>query len=59
MLLLAPDMPAPLAITGPASSMWALLAGNPAHVRALGLRGLERRALLNGGLECVLALGRV
>jgi 23S rRNA (guanine2445-N2)-methyltransferase / 23S rRNA (guanine2069-N7)-methyltransferase len=37
----------------------ALLALERAHVRALGLRGLRRIPLLNGGLECTLALGRV
>jgi 23S rRNA G2445 N2-methylase RlmL len=37
----------------------ALLAGRGEHVRALALRGLERIALVNGGLECVLAVGTV
>lgn len=37
----------------------AFLAGRAEHVRALALRGLERRPIVNGGLECVLAVGRV
>jgi len=37
----------------------ALLAERREHVRALALRGLERRVLMNGGLACVLAVGKV
>jgi len=37
----------------------ALLAGKREHVRALALRGLERHALVNGGLACVLVVGQV
>ncbi len=37
----------------------ALLALEGEHVRALGLRGLRRIELVNGGLGCVLALGTV
>src|SRR5262245_41603979 len=37
----------------------ALLALEREHVRALGLRGLRRVPLVNGGLECLLALGTV
>lgn len=40
-------------------SRLALLALDPAHVRALGLRGLTRLPLTNGGLACVVALGEV
>jgi hypothetical protein len=36
-----------------------LLALAPEHVRALALRGLTRIPLLNGGLECLLAVGLV
>lgn len=37
----------------------ALLALTSEHVRALGLRGLREIALVNGGLECRLALGAI
>jgi 23S rRNA (guanine2445-N2)-methyltransferase / 23S rRNA (guanine2069-N7)-methyltransferase len=37
----------------------ALLALEDEHVRALGLPGLRRIALVNGGLECVLAVGTI
>ena len=37
----------------------ALLALEHEHVRALGLRGLREIALVNGGLECRLALGTI
>jgi 23S rRNA (guanine2445-N2)-methyltransferase / 23S rRNA (guanine2069-N7)-methyltransferase len=40
-------------------SRLALLALAPEHVRALALRGLTRIPLLNGGLECLLAVGLV
>lgn len=40
-------------------SRLAFLAGRGEHVKALALRGLERRAIVNGGLECVLAVGQV
>ncbi|HEX6884565.1 MAG TPA: THUMP domain-containing protein [Planctomycetota bacterium] len=40
-------------------SRLALLALEQAQVRALGLRGLATQELLNGGLECQLALGEV
>jgi 23S rRNA (guanine2445-N2)-methyltransferase / 23S rRNA (guanine2069-N7)-methyltransferase len=37
----------------------AVLVGRAEHARALGLRGLERLPLVNGGLECLIALGVV
>lgn len=37
----------------------AVLVGKPEHARALGLRGLERHPLVNGGLACVVAVGQV
>jgi 23S rRNA (guanine2445-N2)-methyltransferase / 23S rRNA (guanine2069-N7)-methyltransferase len=40
-------------------STLALLALEARHVRALGLRGLTRFPLVNGGLECGLAVGRI
>jgi 23S rRNA G2445 N2-methylase RlmL len=47
-----------LRAVGQGSSL-ALLTGSGEHVRALGLRGLKTVPLVNGGLECVLALGTV
>jgi 23S rRNA (guanine2445-N2)-methyltransferase / 23S rRNA (guanine2069-N7)-methyltransferase len=43
---------------GQGSSL-ALLLGRDKHAKALGLRELRRMTLVNGGLECVLALGKV
>jgi 23S rRNA G2445 N2-methylase RlmL len=40
-------------------SRLAILVGEPAHARALGLARLETRPLANGGLECTLALATV
>lgn len=37
----------------------AVLVGRGEHAKALGLRGLERVPLVNGGLECLVALGVV
>jgi len=42
-----------------AGTTLALLTLDPALVRALALRGLERHPLTNGGLECTLAVGVV
>jgi len=40
-------------------TMLALLALEPAHIKALALRGLKRLPLVNGGLACTLAVGLV
>ncbi|NOT30180.1 MAG: hypothetical protein HOP15_07015, partial [Planctomycetes bacterium] len=40
-------------------STLALLALEDEHLRALGLHGLRRTSLVNGGLECVLASGTI
>lgn len=37
----------------------AVLVGRSEHAKALGLRGLERHPLVNGGLECLVAVGEV
>ncbi|MSR64014.1 MAG: RNA methyltransferase [Planctomycetes bacterium] len=45
--------------TGAQGSSLALLLGRAEHAKALGLRGLRRVPLVNGGLECELVLGIV
>lgn len=44
---------------GAQGTQLAVLVGRSEHAKALGLRGLERHALVNGGLECLVALGQV